>query len=106
MSDEEVVAPVEGEAVPTPAEEQAAPKVELPKPYPRVGNAVEYVRDDYSHLEEGASESAPVTAVILAVHDEGAVTLNAGGATVSPVAYDKGGAAGTWHWPEPEKKTE
>lgn len=94
MSNGEFAAPVAGEA----------PKAELPKPLPRAGNAVEYIRDDYSHLEEGGSASEPIVAVILAVHDEGAVTLNAGGTTVSPVSYDKGGAVGTWHWPEPKKE--
>jgi hypothetical protein len=74
----------------------------MPKPLPRVGSGVHYVRDDYSHLEGGETGGEHVGAGVLAVHEDGAVTLSVGGATVSPVSFDKGGAVGTWHWPEKE----
>lgn len=73
--------------------------VQAPSVHPRVGQAVLYVRDDYSQLEDG-TKSEPVLAVIRVVHEDETVTLNAGGATVSPVSYDAGGAVGTWHYPE------
>ncbi len=74
--------------------------VNVPTVTPRVGQAVLYVRDDYSHLPEGGYMSEPVSAVILAVHEDAAVTLNVGGSIASPVSYDAGGATGTWHYPE------
>ena len=73
--------------------------VQAPTVTPRVGQAVLYVRDDYSHLEDGYA-SEPVLGIIRVVHEDGSVTLNAGGATVSPVSYDAGGATGTWHYAE------